>query len=108
MMGSYDRYCDWFDQAEAKLKSFIRSRVRTKAMLCLLSGKKEAGELEEDLGLRPSTMLHSIKSMAESDLVVKSDRDYTLTSIGSIEASARRLHILLKAMLKPTMSLFQG
>jgi len=87
-MSSYGRSrCERYDQAEGKLKSFTRSAVRTKIMLCLMDGTKEAGELERDIGLRASTILHSIKEMIEADLVQKADRGYFLTNIGRIQAA---------------------
>jgi len=78
--------CDRFDLAEAKLKSFTRSAVRTKVMLCLMSGEKEVGELEEEIGLRSSTILHSIKEMIEASLIKRTGEGYALTNIGKIQA----------------------
>jgi len=86
MNAKIESTCDRFDQAEAKLKSFTRSAVRTKIMLCLMSGEKDAGELEEAMCLRASTILHSIKEMIDAGLIVKAARGYALTNIGRIEA----------------------
>ena len=78
--------CDRFDLAEAKLKSFTRSAVRTKVMLCLISGEKEVGELEEEICIRSSTILHSIKEMIEASLIKRTVEGYALTNIGKIQA----------------------
>jgi predicted transcriptional regulator len=78
--------CDRYDRAEGKLKSFTRSAVRTKVMLCLMNGGMDAGELEDIIGLRASTILHSVKEMIDSNLVKKADSKYLLTNIGRIQA----------------------
>lgn len=77
---------DKYDLAETKLKAFTRSAVRTKVMLCLLEKELNAGELEKEMGLRATTILHSLKELSEEKLVTKRDRGYRLTNIGRIEA----------------------
>jgi predicted transcriptional regulator len=59
---------DKYDLAETKLKAFTRSAVRTKVMLCLLEKELNAGELEKEMGLRATTILHSIKELSEEKL----------------------------------------
>jgi predicted transcriptional regulator len=78
--------CNNFDLAEAQLKAFSRSAVRTKIMLCLRDKEMSAGELEEDMGIRASTILHSMKEMVEEDLARRSPGGYSLTNIGKIQA----------------------
>jgi predicted transcriptional regulator len=75
-----------YDQAEEKLKSFTRSAVRTRIMLLLRDKPMSAAQLDEEMGIRASTILHSMREMIESGLVGKSGQTYTLTNIGRIEA----------------------
>jgi predicted transcriptional regulator len=75
-----------YDLAEAKLKAFTRSAVRTKVMLCLLEQEQNAGDLEKMIGLRTTTILHSIKDMIEEKLITKKDQVYGLTNLGRIQA----------------------
>jgi predicted transcriptional regulator len=77
---------DKYDLAEPDLKSFTRSSIRTKVMLTLLDGGKTAGELEKIMNTRASTILHSIKSLMDCNLVDKKNQGYSLTSIGKIQA----------------------
>ena len=77
---------DKYDLAETKLKAFTRSAVRTKVMLCLLEQDLNAGELEKEMGLRATTILHSLKELGDEKLVIKKDRGYRLTNIGRIQA----------------------
>ncbi len=82
MSFAYDKY----DLAETKLKAFTRSAVRTRVMLCLLEGELNAGELEMEMGLRATTILHCLKELSEEKLVTKRDHGYRLTNIGRIQA----------------------
>lgn len=77
---------DKYDLAEPDLKSFTRSTIRTKVMLTLLDGSKTIGELERCMNTRSTTILHSIKSLMESNLVEKKQLGYSLTNIGKIQA----------------------
>jgi predicted transcriptional regulator len=77
---------DKYDLAEPDLKSFTRSSIRTKVMLTLLDGGKTASELEKVMDTRASTILHSIKSLTDNNLVDKKNQEYSLTSIGRIQA----------------------
>jgi predicted transcriptional regulator len=72
--------------AEDVLKSFTRSKVRTKILLCLKDGAKGTGDLEKEMGIRNTTILHAIKEMTDSDLVTRADRGYGLTNLGKIQA----------------------
>lgn len=75
-----------YNQAEENLKAFTRSAVRTRIMLCLRETPMSAAQLEEEMGIRASTILHSMREMIESCLVGKSGQIYSLTNIGKIEA----------------------
>jgi predicted transcriptional regulator len=81
-MSASDRY----DIAEESLKSFTRSKVRTKILLCLKEGAKGTGDLEKEMGIRNTTILHAIKEMIDSDLVTRADKGYRLTNLGKIQA----------------------
>ena len=78
--------CDKYDLAEDKLKSFTRSAVRTKVMLCLLAGDLNVRSLETELGTRASTILHTVKDMIEENVVAKTPQGYALTNVGRIQA----------------------
>jgi predicted transcriptional regulator len=75
-----------YDLAESQMKAFTRSAVRTKTLLALQEEEKDSGNLEKELGIRASTILHSIKDMAEAGLVRKGNKGYTLTNIGRVQA----------------------
>lgn len=77
---------DKYDLAEPDLKSFTRSTIRTKVMLTLLDESKTIGELERIMNTRSTTILHSMKSLMESNLVEKKQSGYSLTNIGKIQA----------------------
>ena len=77
---------DKYDLAEMDLKSFTRSSIRTKVMLTLLDGSKTARELEKIMNTRESTILHSMKSLTDCNLVDKKNQGYNLTNIGRIQA----------------------
>ena len=78
---------DFYDLAENRLKAFTRSAVRTKIMLRLAkSGETTAGELENDMNIRTSTILHAMRDLTDEDLVIKSRHGYSLTNIGKIQA----------------------
>ena len=81
-MSASDRY----DYAEAQIKAFTRSGVRAKIMLSLKDGYKTAAEMEGFIGIRSTTILHTLKEMSEADLVKRSANGYALTNIGKIEA----------------------
>lgn len=92
-----NRACEFFDLAEEQLKGFTRSGVRTKVLLCLEERAKTAAELEDEIGIRTSTILHSIKDMMELNLIGKSGQGYFLTNIGKIQA--KLLDDLISAMV---------
>ncbi|MCJ7444224.1 MAG: DUF1724 domain-containing protein [Methanotrichaceae archaeon] len=92
-----NRACEFFDLAEGQLKGFTRSGVRTKVLLCLEERAKTAAELEDEIGIRTSTILHSIKDMMEHNLIGKSGQGYFLTNIGKIQA--KLLDDLISAMV---------
>jgi len=77
---------DNYDLAEESLKSFTRSAVRTKLLLCLKDREVSAGQLENELKIRSSTILHSIKDMIDLGIVYKKSMGYSLTNIGQIQA----------------------
>ncbi|HPJ85273.1 MAG TPA: winged helix-turn-helix domain-containing protein [Methanothrix sp.] len=72
--------------AEDSLKSFTRSKVRTKILLCLKDGDKSTSDLEKEMGIRNTTILHAIKEMTDSDLVARTDKGYGLTNLGKMQA----------------------
>jgi len=74
-----------YDLIEAELKAFSRSAVRTKVILCLLEREKSIAELGKEIGIRNTTLLHSIRDMIESDLLAKRNQVYSLTNIGRIQ-----------------------
>lgn len=78
--------CENYDLAEAKLKAFTRSSIRTRVMLCLLKGNLSAGDMQEELGSRATTILHTIKDMTEEKLVSKKGLGYELTNTGRMQA----------------------
>lgn len=78
--------CNKYDRADEHLKGFTRSAVRTKTLLCLNDHDMDSGDLEGELGLRATTILHSLKDMIKDGLVRKSIKGYSLTNIGKIEA----------------------
>jgi predicted transcriptional regulator len=75
-----------YDLAEMDLKSFTRSSIRTKVMFTLLDEGKTANELGKIMNARSTTILHSMKSLMDSDLVFKKQQKYCLTNIGKIQA----------------------
>jgi len=77
---------DKYDIAETQLKSFTRSKVRTKIMLCLKDADMSAAELEKEIDVRNTTILHAIKDMSKSELVVRTDDGYGLTNLGKMQA----------------------
>lgn len=77
---------DQYDLAEEQLKGFTRSAIRTKTLLCLKDRDMESSELGNKLGVRATTVLHSIKEMVDADLVKKSKEGFTLTNVGRIQA----------------------
>jgi len=81
-MCSYDKY----ELAEKQLKSFTRSKIRTKVLLCLKDADKNVGELEQEIGSRNTTILHAIKDMIEVDLITRSSKGYHLTNLGKMQA----------------------
>lgn len=81
-MCSYDKY----ELAEKQLKSFTRSKIRTKVLLCLKDADKNVGELEQEIGSRNTTILHAIKDMSEADLITRSSKGYHLTNLGQMQA----------------------
>ncbi|NYT02319.1 MAG: winged helix-turn-helix domain-containing protein [Methanosarcinales archaeon] len=60
--------------------------MRTKLLLCLEDNEVSAGQLENVLKIRSSTILHSIKDMIDSGIVYKKSTGYALTNIGQIQA----------------------
>lgn len=81
-----DRDCSRYDVAEESLKTFTRSKVRSKVLLCLKKGSMSTGELENEMRIRNTTILHAIKEMISSDLIAKSEKGYKLTNLGRMEA----------------------
>lgn len=78
--------CDNYDLAESKLKAFSRSAMRTKVMLCLLEKERDAKDIGNEIGIRSTTIHHSITEMVEEKLVAKTDTGYGLTNLGRVQA----------------------
>lgn len=76
---------DYYDLAEDQLKAFTRSEVRTKIMLLLKDTMATSGDLEEKMGIRSTTILHSMKELINSGLITKKDGAYLLTNVGKIQ-----------------------
>ena len=55
-------------------------------MLSLLDRGMDSGDLEREIGIRASTILHAVRDLVEDRLVVKENHGYALTSIGRIQA----------------------
>ena len=77
---------DFFDLAEEQLKGFTRSSVRTKIILYLKNGELSGSDLEKKIKTRLSTILHAMKELIDEGLAKRTDRGYSLTNIGKIEA----------------------
>lgn len=78
--------CDRYDLAEEQLKAFTRSAVRTKIMLCLKDEVMDSGSLARLIGIRASTVLHTIKGLIDEGLVVKASKGHSLSNLGQIQA----------------------
>jgi len=63
-----------------------RSEIRTNILLSLLRENKTLAELKAEVAIRDTTILHALKDLEALKLTVKSDRAYSLTNIGIIEA----------------------
>jgi predicted transcriptional regulator len=99
MEGTQVELMNKYDLAEEHLKSFTRSKVRTKVFLSLLEGKMSASELEDKLDTRVTTVLHALKEMAESDLVEKNTKgSYYLTNLGKMQGY-RLIHAINFALV---------
>jgi predicted transcriptional regulator len=59
--------------------------VRTKIMLRLKDVEMTAGELEKEMNIRSTTILHAMKEMIDAGLVSKKDTSYSLSNIGKIQ-----------------------
>lgn len=81
------RSSDRYEMAEESLKSFTRSKVRTEILLLLKEGNKSTSDLEEEMGIRNTTILHAIKEMIKSELVTRAEKRYGLTNLGRMQAS---------------------
>ena len=81
------RSSDRYEMAEESLKSFTRSKVRTEILLLLKEGNKSTSDLEEEMGIRNTTILHAIKEMIKSKLVTRAEKGYGLTNLGRMQAS---------------------
>lgn len=91
--------CNKYDLAEDRLKSFTRSAIRTKVMLCLLDDDLNARDLEIMLETRASTLLHTVKDLMDANLVARTTQGYALTNVGRIQA------LILEELLSTIMAL---
>lgn len=78
--------CCRYDVAEESLKSFTRSKVRAKVLLCLKEGSMTTVDLVDEIGIRNTTILHAIKEMTGSGLITKAGKGYGLTNLGMMQA----------------------
>ena len=78
--------CNRYDLAEERIKAFTRSSVRAKVFLCLKDGPRTGRYMEKAIGIRTSTILHSIKEMIDVGLIKKTCSGYKLTNIGEIQS----------------------
>ncbi len=70
-----------------QIRAFASSELRMNILLCLKSGEKDTNDLQKELGGRNTTILHAIKDMSDSNLIVKNGDGYTLTNLGKIKTS---------------------
>ncbi|HII05791.1 MAG TPA: DUF1724 domain-containing protein [Methanotrichaceae archaeon] len=49
-------------------------------------GDKSTSDLEKEMGIRNTTILHAIKEMTDSNLVTRTDKGYGLTNLGKMQA----------------------
>lgn len=71
-----------------QVRAFASSELRMNILLCLKNGERDVNDLQKALGGRNTTILHAIKGMIDSDLVIKGRYGYRLTNIGQIKTSA--------------------
>ena len=64
----------------------IRSELKQKIILSLLSGEKKLSELKAEVETRETSILHVLKEFENLNLTTKTSGTYNLTSLGIIEA----------------------
>jgi predicted transcriptional regulator len=64
----------------------VRSEVKQRVLLSLLSGEKKLAELKSDLRIRETTILHVLKDFETLGVTSKVSGIYGLTSLGIVEA----------------------
>jgi predicted transcriptional regulator len=82
MLDVYGQY----ELDDSGLKSFTRSTVRMKLLLCLIEGETDAGKMRAKINTDTTTMLHSLKELINEELVVRTAEGYSLTNLGAIQA----------------------
>jgi predicted transcriptional regulator len=82
MLDVYGRY----ELDDTGLKSYTRSAVRMKSLLCLIEGEKDAERIRAAINTDATTTLHSLKELINEELVVRTAEGYRLTNLGKIHA----------------------
>lgn len=68
------------------LKFLLKSDIRLCVVVDLYFGKKNLSQLREDLGKSSASLLHVLSELASKNLVLKSERNYYLSSKGYLFA----------------------
>ena len=71
----------------------LRSELKMKILLSLLSGERKISELRSDVETRDTTILHVLEEFGDLNLTVKSQGVYKLTPLGVIEAKIFKEYI---------------
>ncbi|MCW4019114.1 MAG: DUF1724 domain-containing protein [Candidatus Bathyarchaeota archaeon] len=64
----------------------LRSELKLKILLSLLSGEKKTAELKTEIAARETTILHVLKEFEAEKLTSKTAGTYRLTSLGTLSA----------------------
>ncbi len=64
----------------------LRSELKLKILLSLLSGEKKISELKTEIDVRETTILHVLKDFESENLTTKTAGTYKLTSLGLLTA----------------------
>jgi predicted transcriptional regulator/FixJ family two-component response regulator len=70
-----------------QVRLFASSELRLNILLCLKNSERDINDLQRVLGGRNTTILHAVKDMIDSDLIIKDRYGYRLTNLGKIKTS---------------------
>lgn len=70
-----------------QVRAFASSELRMNILLCLKNSAKDTSDLQRELGGRNTTILHAVKDMIDSDLIIRDRYGYRLTNLGKIKTS---------------------